>query len=69
MKKILSYKVFNSSEELEQWQKDNPGVDVFSISPMVKGLGMQIDSQKIEDQRATGQTEIGAFVIYSKEVV
>lgn len=58
MDKILSFKVFETSSDFEDWQR-SAGVNVCSISPISLGMGMDI-----EQMTANAETHIGAFVVY-----
>ena len=62
MDKKLCYKVFNSSVELEDWQK-NEDVNICSISPMVGTVTMNA-SGTINEQKADCGVTVGAFVVY-----
>ena len=58
MDKKFSFKVFNSSSEFEDWQR-NEDVQICSICPIVIGLGM-----KMSTMDADASSQIGAFVVY-----
>lgn len=64
---ILGYIRFNSSEEFEKWQIDNPDIEVRQVTPLVSGMSFDINSES-GDNAMNGKTNINVFVIYSKRI-
>jgi hypothetical protein len=63
MKEIVAYKIFNSSEDFENWQIQNDEVKMLNIVPFVGTL----NSDNIETQ-ITMETSISILVTYWKSV-
>lgn len=58
---IIKYKVFNSSEEFEEFQRVNKGIAIYNISPFITNADIQMQSES----SMTGQTQVGVFITYS----
>ena len=62
--KIIKYKVFNSSEEFEEWQNNNYSeIEVLQIQPMI----FNMDTNNIsETDELHFKTNIGIFMTYTE---
>jgi flagellar hook-basal body complex protein FliE len=58
-KKILKYKMFDTSEDFEQWQKDNENVTVSNVTPVITNMAMDVS-----ETQTTAETQAKAFVLY-----
>ena len=58
-RKILKYKLFETSEDFEQWQKDNKNVTVINVAPIITNMAMDVS-----ETQATAETQAKAFVLY-----
>lgn len=67
--KVVSYKMFGSSEEFEKWQIEYPEIELLSIAPMVGGMGGEHDVDSDDAPvRYDFHTSINVFVTFLKEV-
>lgn len=67
--KVVSYKMFGSTEEFEKWQIVNDEIGILSIAPMVGGMGgEQWNPTKDSPTNYEFQTSINVFVTFLKEV-
>lgn len=60
--RLLKYICFKSSADFEAWQEDNPGCEVFNITPLVSGVDFKFDA--LNPDEARGTTDVTVFVIY-----
>jgi len=61
-RKIFAYKFFKSTEEFEDWQKDEFR-ELLQIQPMVNDLSVSVDGNK-----STSDITSGVLVTYVKEI-
>lgn len=65
--KVIAYKMFESSEQFEEWQVENPEVGIINVSPFVGNVsGKQRGSDTQADFNLN--VPINAFITYFKEV-
>jgi len=58
---MFKFKTFKTTEEFEDWQKSNEGVNIYQSSPVVMNMGVQHDET---DCSAQAQVSVGLFVMY-----
>lgn len=56
---IFKFKTFNSSNEFEDWQKEN-GVNIYQFSPIM----LETDNTLVKGSM-TIKTKIGCFIVYA----
>jgi len=66
--KVVSYKMFGSTEEFEKWQIENDEIELLSITPMVGGMGGNLHQESEIKSDYEFQTSINVFVTFLKEV-
>lgn len=66
--KVVSYRMFSSSEEFEKWQVENDEVGIISITPVVGGIGGNLHQESETESDYDFQTSINVFVTFLKEV-
>lgn len=66
--KVVSYKMFGSTEEFEKWQIENDEIGILSISPMVGGIGGNLHQESEIKSDYEFETSINVFVTFLKEV-
>jgi len=66
--KIVSYKMFGSTEEFEKWQIENDEIGILSIAPMVGGIGGNLHQESEIKSDYEFETSINVFVTFLKEV-
>ena len=65
--KLISYICFQSAEEFETWQKDNPDYAVATITPMTGKIELDFqETSKHETAAQAKTTKIKTFVTYWK---
>ena len=57
---ILSYKVFESSDDFTNWQRDNLGVTIKQVSPIPR----EFNFSENRDSEVYGSMEVSVFVLY-----
>ena len=66
MKKVISYICFQNAELFENWQLQNPDLQVYNITPFLSGI--ELDGESDITLRMNGTTNVSVFVTYGKEV-
>ena len=64
MKKILGYKFFNTSEDFEKWQSDNPECQITQVTPYFNGLSADT---KDEDHMKFDVSPPIVFVVFFRQ--
>jgi hypothetical protein len=65
-KQIIKYKKFSASLEFEDWQKENPRINIHQCMPVVNAF--ECDSYETSNKVTNTKTDVGfgIFVLYSE---
>lgn len=65
---VLKWVVFNTSEEFEKWQHDNPQFTMVSVQPVYRGYHLTAEEEQINEYFKTGKGDalnnIAVIVFY-----
>lgn len=67
MREVISYKLFKSTLEFENWQLENPDIKMLSITPIVGSINGDVDTAETEENISV-TAEISVVVQYWKSI-